>query len=77
MILPKEWSHKGTFSQRFVNPCNLLHTDVFDTWGSTTLKYRIDRNWKNQDVMYDYKVKLKYISLSNISNVQEVDSDLA
>ena len=35
-----------------------------------------DRFWNNQDIVYDHKAKLPYISRPSI-NVQEVYSDLA
>ena len=66
-----------SFTQRGVNSWNSLPTDVVNAPSVNAFKNRIDRFWNNQDVVYDYKAKLQYISRPSENNVQEVYSDLA
>ena len=66
-----------SFTQRVVNSWNSLPTDVVNAPSVNAFKNRIDRFWNNQDVVYDYKAKLQYISRPSENNVQEVYSDLA
>ena len=81
MYLLKEQSRtkirSASFTQIEVNSWNSLPTDVVNAPSVNSFKNRIDRFWSNQDIMYDYKANLQYISRPGANNVQEDYSDLA
>ena len=80
MYLVKERSRKklrsASFTKRVVNSWNSVPTDVVNAPSVNSFKNRIDKFWNNQDIVYDHKAKLPYISRPSM-NIQEVYSDLA
>ena len=49
---------KFSFCNRIVSIWNTLPDNVINADSVSMFKNRLDKNWKNQGVYYDYKVKL-------------------
>ena len=81
MYLLKERSRtklrSASFTLRIVNSWNSLHTDVVNAPSVNSFKNRIDRFWSSQDIVYDYKAKLQYISRPSAIMYKKFYSDLA
>ena len=46
------------FPSRIINPWNSLPKEVVEAPTLSTFKRRLDKSWKNQEILYKYKAKL-------------------
>ena len=65
----------NSFSYRIVNPWNSLPENVVNAPSLNAFKNRLDKYWKNQDILYDYKATLNLMG-NTTPTTREQDVDI-
>ncbi len=69
-------ARKHSFTVRITNLWNSLPGNVVESGTVNTFKNRIDRHWRGQGVLYDYRAEFETIKTTDLANQESDEEDL-
>ena len=69
-------ARKHSFTVRIANLWNSLPGNVVESGTVNTFKNRLDRHWRGQGVLYDYRAEFETVRTTDLANQESDEEDL-